>query len=59
MAFEVKLGAVPGGGAFKHLKAPRARAGDAMLDGVVLTSGSEAYRRDDGFAVIPLALLKP
>ena len=59
VAFEVKLGAVPGGGAFKHLKALRARAGDAMLDGVVLTSGSEAYRRDDGFAVVPLALLKP
>ena len=33
--------------------------GDEQADAVVLTTGSEAYRRADGIAVVPLALLGP
>src|SRR5690606_4579307 len=35
------------------------RMGDALTDMVVLTTGQDAYRRRDGVAVIPLALLGP
>ena len=33
--------------------------GHDLLDAVVLTSGPVAYRRPDGIAVVPLALLGP
>jgi hypothetical protein len=32
---------------------------DRVVDLVMLTTGSEAYRRKDGIAVVPLALLGP
>lgn len=35
------------------------RIGDRLLDKVILTTGPEAYRRTDGVAVVPLALLGP
>ena len=33
--------------------------GDVLLDAVVVTTGSEAYRRADGIAAVPAALLGP
>ena len=33
--------------------------GYELLDRLVVTTGSEAYRRPDGIAVVPLALLGP
>ena len=33
------------------------RAGPGLLDAAVITTGPEAYRRRDGIAVIPAALL--
>jgi hypothetical protein len=43
----------------KHLAWLRERIGDQLLDAAVLTTGERAYRRADGIAVIPLALLGP
>ena len=35
------------------------RIGDDLLDAVLVTTGPEAYRREDGIAVVPAALLGP
>ena len=59
VAIEVKLGAVPGERNIRHLKWLGERLGPELTDAVVLTTGAEAYRRPDGIAVIPLALLGP
>lgn len=37
----------------------REQLGADLLDAVVITSGTEAYRRPDGIAVVPAALLGP
>lgn len=37
----------------------RKRLGDGLLDAVVVTTGEDAYRRRDGIAVVPAALLGP
>jgi hypothetical protein len=37
----------------------RERLKDQLVDAAVLTTGPFAYRRPDGIAVIPLALLGP
>jgi hypothetical protein len=37
----------------------RDRLGDELLDAAVLYTGKTAYRRTDGIAVIPAALLGP
>jgi hypothetical protein len=37
----------------------RGKLGDDLLDAAVITTGSEAYRRADGVAVIPLCLIEP
>jgi len=42
-----------------HLAWLRGRLGDDLLDAVVVTTGEEAYRRSDGVAVVPAALLGP
>jgi uncharacterized protein len=42
-----------------HLKWLQATIGQRMLDGMVITTGPEAYRRQDGIAVVPAALLGP
>jgi hypothetical protein len=36
-----------------------AELGSDLVDAVVITSGTEAYRRADGIAVVPAALLGP
>ena len=59
LPIEVKLAATVDEGAGGHLKALKSDLGDDVIDLVILTTGSEAYRRKDGIAVLPLALLGP
>ena len=59
VAYEVKLAGVIGDSDVKHLLWLRDHLGDRLLDVVVIHSGPEAYRRKDGIAVIPAALLVP
>ncbi len=59
VAIEVKLGAVADDRDIRHLRWLSERLGDDLLDGVVVTTGTEAYRRPDGIAVVPAALLGP
>lgn len=59
LAFEVKLTAVPNDSDVRHLVWLRDRLGDDLLDAAVITSGTDAYRRADGIAVVPAALLGP
>jgi predicted AAA+ superfamily ATPase len=59
LAIEVKLSATVTDRDVRHLTWLRRRLGDGLLDAVVLTTGSTAYRRRDGIAVVPLALLGP
>jgi len=59
LALEVKLGAIPDDGSIRHLTWLREQIGDDLLDAAVVTTGSAAYRRQDGIAVIPVALLGP
>lgn len=57
VAFEVKLAGSVESADVKHLKWLRERVGDDLLEAVIITTGSQAYRRSDGIAVVPLALL--
>lgn len=41
----------------RHLNWLSRQLGDSLIDRVVLTTGTEAYRRPDGVAVIPAALI--
>lgn len=59
LALEVKLSAVPDERDVKHLIWLRSQLGEALADAAVITTGSHAYRREDGIAVIPAALLGP
>ena len=59
VAIEVKLGAVPRNEETKHLTWLAEELGDEFLDAVVITTGRDAYRRSDGIAVVPAALLGP
>lgn len=59
VAFEVKLAATVEDRDVVHLRWLRERLGDQLLDAAVITTGSYAYRRPDGIAVVPAALLGP
>lgn len=59
VAIEVKLSTTVHGETVKHLNWLADELGDDLLDRVVITTGNEAYRRSDGIAVIPAALLGP
>jgi uncharacterized protein len=59
VALEVKLSQTVADHDVKHLHVLASRLGDQLLDAVVLTTGADAYRRADGIAVVPLALLGP
>ncbi|MCM4082013.1 ATP-binding protein [Paractinoplanes hotanensis] len=59
VALEVKLSPSVSDDDVRHLTWLRGQLGDDLLDAAVITTGSEAYRRTDGIAVIPLCLLKP
>lgn len=43
----------------RHLNWLQRELGDQLLDRVVITTGRQAYRRPDGIAVVPAALLGP
>lgn len=57
LGIEVKLTAAPDDKDVRHLLWLRDSLGDDVADLVVLTTGRHAYRRADGVAVVPLALL--
>lgn len=59
LAAEVKLARVAQDNDVRHLRWLQERIGDDLLDAMILTTGSDAYRRSDGIAVVPLALLGP
>ncbi len=57
LAVEVKLGATIHDDDVKNLLWLREQLGEGCLDAVIITTGPYAYRRADGIAVIPAALL--
>lgn len=59
VAVEVKLSGSVNDRDTAHLRWLQQQDGAHMLDAVVLTTGTHAYRRSDGIAVIPLGLLGP
>ena len=59
LALEVKLGSTVGDDDVAHLLWLRDQIGDRLIDSGVITTGRYAYRRKDGIAVIPAALLGP
>lgn len=59
LAIEVKLGGSVGDSDVKHLLWLKETLGSTLIDAVVVNTGPFAYRREDGIAVIPLALLGP
>lgn len=59
VALEVKLSDTIGDGDVKHLHWLKAQMGPLLMDAVILNTGRFAYRRQDGIAVVPLALLGP
>jgi uncharacterized protein len=59
VGLEVKLSPVVNDHDVRHLLWLRDRLGPDMLDLAIVTTGKHAYRRPDGVAVIPAALLGP
>jgi predicted AAA+ superfamily ATPase len=59
IAIEVKLAATVDDRDVRHLNWLHERLGDRVIDRIVITTGEFAYRRSDGVAVVPLALLGP
>lgn len=59
VAIEVKLTEVPTDSDVRHLHWLKNEIGSDLLDAAVITTGPYAYRRSDGIAVIPAALLGP
>jgi uncharacterized protein len=59
LAVEVKLGGTVDDADVKHLLWLKREQQENVVDMVVLSTGPRAYRRPDGVAVIPLALLGP
>lgn len=59
VAIEIKLKQRVDDHDVKHLRWLADAIGDELLDAVVITTGPAAYRRPDGIAVVPAALLGP
>jgi len=59
LAMEVKLTHSVAESDLHHLRWLRDSMGKDLLDAVVITTGADAYRRPDGIAVVPAALLGP
>lgn len=57
LAIEVKLSATVQDDDVKNLLWLREHLGEGCLDAMVVTTGPHAYRRADGIAVVPAALL--
>ncbi|MCL2594648.1 MAG: DUF4143 domain-containing protein, partial [Promicromonosporaceae bacterium] len=56
---EVKLSPAIDDHDVRHLNWLHDEMGDLLIDRIVITTGEHAYRRPDGVAIIPLALLGP
>lgn len=59
VAIEVKLSGVISDGDASHLRWLKTQLGPRLKDTLVVSTGPSAYRRPDGVAVVPLALLGP
>jgi predicted AAA+ superfamily ATPase len=59
VAMEVKLSPIIEDRDVVHLKWLANKLGSKLADSVVVTTGKHAYRRPDGIAVVPAALLGP
>lgn len=59
LALETKATAAPDLADAKHLLWLKNQLGDQLIDMVLVTTGPYAYRRPDGVAVVPAALLGP
>lgn len=59
VALEVKLAASIGDRDVGRLRRLADRLGADLLDAAIVTTGRDAYRRTDGIAVVPAALLGP
>lgn len=59
LAIETKLSATVDDEDTKQLRWLRDQIGNDLLDAIVVTTGTHAYRRPDGIAVIPAVLLGP
>ena len=59
VAFEVKLSRTVSDDDVRHLRWLAGRVGSELVDAVIITTGDTAYRRQDGIAVVPAALLGP
>lgn len=59
LAAEVKLSGTVADHELRHLEWLASRYGEHVIDRIVITTGSAAYRRPDGIAIVPLALLGP
>jgi uncharacterized protein len=59
LAIEVKLAQRVDDHDVRHLQWLAREIGDDLVDSVVITVGPAAYRRPDGIAVVPAALLGP
>lgn len=59
LGIEVKVSATVSDRDVRHLHWLRSKVGDDVVDLVVINTGTRAYRRRDGVAVIPLAMLGP
>ncbi|MHB1712533.1 MAG: ATP-binding protein [Acidimicrobiales bacterium] len=59
VAIEVKLTSAVNDEDCRHLRWLNEQLGDELADAVVISTGSFAYRRKDGIAVVPAALLGP
>ena len=59
VAIEVKVTAAPTDADVKHLRWLKRELGDNLVDAMIITTGPYAYRRQDGIAVVPAALLGP
>jgi len=59
VAIEVKLSETVDDRDVRHLRWLAEQVGDELADAVVITTGPQAYRRADGIAVVPAALLGP
>ena len=59
VAIEVKLSATVTDDDVKHILWLRDKLGSDLVDSIVITTGSTAFRRPDGIGVVPAALLGP
>ncbi|MGI8985229.1 MAG: ATP-binding protein, partial [Nocardioidaceae bacterium] len=59
VAIKVKLSTTVDDADVRHLRWLQDQLGPDLLDAVVVTTGADAYRRRDGIAVVPAALLGP